>query len=98
MATAPEMFVPASNGWGRLGRTIVRLEAVDEAMLRDAVATAWRNVAHATAGTVQIANAFKASDTAVFVNGAPAGVEKVANVDGAAAVTECRRRGQGRAA
>jgi hypothetical protein len=36
MATAPEMFAPASSGWGRLGSTIVRLDAADEAMLRDA--------------------------------------------------------------
>jgi len=79
MVTASETFAPASGGWGRLGRTIVRLEAVDEAMLRVAVATAWRNVTHADAGTVKIAKAFKVSRAAVVVN-----VEKVANVDGAA--------------
>jgi len=27
MAAAPEMFTPASSGWGRLGSTVVRLEA-----------------------------------------------------------------------
>jgi len=48
-------------------------------MLRVAVATAWRNVTHADAGTVKIAKAFKVSRAAVVVN-----VEKVANVDGAA--------------
>jgi len=81
VATAPEMFAPASSGWGRLGRTIVRLEAADEATLRVAVATAWRNVTRAAAGTVKIANAFKVSDAARVVT---AGVEKVANVDGPA--------------
>jgi hypothetical protein len=88
MATAPQMFAPASSGWGRLGRTIVRLEAVDEAMLRVAIATAWRNVAHAAAGTVKITDAFKVSDAAVVVNGAAAGVGKVADVDGPADVTK----------
>ena len=87
VATAPKMFAPASSGWGRLGRTIVRLEAVDEAMLRDALAAAWRNVTQAAAGTVRIANAFKVSTAAVVVNGAAAGVEKVASVDGPADVT-----------
>jgi hypothetical protein len=87
VATAPEMFAPASSGWGRLGRTIVRLDAVDEAMLRDALATAWRNVTQAVAGTVKMANAFKVCPAAVVVNGTAAGVEKVAGVDGSADVT-----------
>src|ERR1700730_353578 len=58
IATTPEVFAPASNGWGRLGRTIVRLDAVDEALLQDAVSTAWRNVTHDAAGTAKSANAF----------------------------------------
>ena len=44
METAPEMFAPATDGWGKWGSTIVRLEAADEATLWDALATAWRNV------------------------------------------------------
>ena len=44
VATAPEMFAPASDGWGKWGSTIVRLQAADESTLWDAVATAWRNV------------------------------------------------------
>jgi hypothetical protein len=45
MATAPEVFVPDSSGWGRLGSTVIRLEGADEATVQIAVATAWRNVA-----------------------------------------------------
>jgi hypothetical protein len=86
VATAPEMFA-TSSGWGRLGRTAVRLEAVDEAMLRDALATAWGNVTQAAAGAVKMANAFKVSRPAVVVNGAAAGVEKLASDDGPADVT-----------
>jgi len=57
-------------------------------MLRDELATAWRNVADAAVGTVKIANAFKVSPAAVVVNGAAAGVEMVASVDGPADVTK----------
>jgi len=92
MVTASETFAPASGGWGRLGRTIVRLEAVDEAMLRVAVATAWRNVAHAAAGTVKSANAFKVSGAAAVVNGAAVGAGKVADVDGTADDAKVERR------
>jgi hypothetical protein len=45
VATAPEVFSPDSSGWGRLGNTVIRLEAADEATVQVAVATAWRNVA-----------------------------------------------------
>jgi hypothetical protein len=85
MAVTPEMFAPASGGWGRLGSTIVRLEAADEAVLRDALSTAWRNVTDAAADTVKIADAFKVS-----ANVAAVGDGKVADVpdpDGAADVT-----------
>src|SRR5882724_7601726 len=78
MATAPEMFTPASSGWGRLGSTIVRLEAADEAMLRHALATAWRNVTNAT-NVVKIADAFKVADADGIANVADVG-EIVANV------------------
>jgi hypothetical protein len=56
IAKAPETFAPASSGWGLLGSTIVRLEAAEEAVVRDAVATAWRNVSTATSDTVNIAD------------------------------------------
>jgi hypothetical protein len=45
VATAPEAFAPDSSGWGRLGNTVIRLEAADEATVQVAVATAWRNAA-----------------------------------------------------
>jgi hypothetical protein len=57
MAKAPEVFAPVSGGWGRLGSTIVRLEAADEAMLRDALATAWRNVTNVGTDAVKVADA-----------------------------------------
>src|SRR6516162_7937694 len=45
VATAPEVFAPDSSGWGRLGNTVIRLEVANEATVKVAVATAWRNVA-----------------------------------------------------
>ena len=45
VATAPDVFAPDSSGWGRLGNTVIRLEVADEATVKVAVATAWRNVA-----------------------------------------------------
>jgi len=92
VAMAPEMFAPASSGWGRLGRTIVRLGSGDEAILRDAVAAAWRNVAHAAAGTSKIANAFQVSNAAVVVNGAAVGAGKVADVHGPVDEVKVERR------
>jgi hypothetical protein len=90
MVTAPEMFTPASTGWGRLGSTIVRLEAADEAMLRDALATAWRNVTNAAANAVKIADAFMVAEAAGVANVAAVGeiVAKVANVDDPGAVSD----------
>ena len=41
----PEMFVPVKGGWGRQGATSVRLEKANEATLRRAMITAWRNTA-----------------------------------------------------
>jgi hypothetical protein len=57
MATAPQMFAPAFDGWGKWGSTIVRLEAADEATLRTALATAWRNVTNLTADAFNAADA-----------------------------------------
>jgi hypothetical protein len=45
VATAPEVFAADSSGWGRLGNTVIRLEAANEATVHVAVATAWSNVA-----------------------------------------------------
>ena len=47
VAAAPEVFEPVSSGWGRLGSTVIRLDVADRAMVQDALATAWRNVADA---------------------------------------------------
>jgi hypothetical protein len=49
VAAAPRVFAPVSNGWGKLGSTEIRLEGANEAMVQDAIATAWRNVAHVPA-------------------------------------------------
>jgi hypothetical protein len=40
-------FAPASGAWGRQGYTMVRLAAVDEERLGEAMTLAWRNVAGA---------------------------------------------------
>jgi hypothetical protein len=41
----PAIFVPVSGAWGSRGSTGVRLEAAEEATLRQAITTAWRNIA-----------------------------------------------------
>jgi len=41
----PEVFDPVKGGWGRRGATYVRLEVVNQATLRSALVTAWRNTA-----------------------------------------------------
>jgi hypothetical protein len=56
VAMAPEMFAPASDGRGKWGSTIVRLEAVDEATLRDALTIAWRNVTNSASDALNVAN------------------------------------------
>jgi hypothetical protein len=56
MARAPGMFAPTSDGWGKWGSTIVQLDAANEAMVRDALATAWRNVTGAGSDPVKIAD------------------------------------------
>jgi hypothetical protein len=55
VATAPEVFACDSSGWGRLGNTVMRLERADEATVKVAIATAWRNVA-------EVDDAFEAVD------------------------------------
>jgi hypothetical protein len=40
--TYPKVFAPAKGGWGKRGSTSVRLEEVDKATLKRALAIAWR--------------------------------------------------------
>ena len=40
-----DTFVPASGAWGRQGCTMVRLDAVDEDTLGEAMTLAWQNTA-----------------------------------------------------
>jgi hypothetical protein len=44
VADLPKVFTPVPGGWGRMGMTHVHLAAVDEATLRGALTTAYRNV------------------------------------------------------
>ena len=39
----PEMFLPISGGWGKMGMTHVRLAAVTEEVLTGALHTAWKS-------------------------------------------------------
>ena len=41
----PDVFVPVKGVWGEQGSTTVRLDAVDEDTLGEALAEAWRNIA-----------------------------------------------------
>ena len=45
VAAQPKVFVPVAGGWGRNGSTNVRPKAASAAILKSALATAWRNVA-----------------------------------------------------
>ena len=38
----PEVFLPVAGGWGRSGATHIRLAAVSEDLLTDALQTAWK--------------------------------------------------------
>jgi hypothetical protein len=38
----PDLFLPVPGGWGRMGATRVRLAKASEAVLEDALRTAWR--------------------------------------------------------
>jgi hypothetical protein len=75
ITTAPEMFSPVSSGWGLLGSTIVRIEAADEAVVRDAVTTAWRNVTNTAADSVKI------TDVACVVKAVDDVGTRIADVD-----------------
>jgi hypothetical protein len=41
----PTTFVPENGAWGRVGCTAVRLDAVDEDTLGEAMTLAWQNIA-----------------------------------------------------
>lgn len=45
VAERPETFEPVQGGWGRNGMTFIILEPAEQETLRDALATAYRNVA-----------------------------------------------------
>ena len=45
MRVEPDAFEPVTGGWGRKGWTRVDLSRVEEPLARDALVTAWRNVA-----------------------------------------------------
>lgn len=47
LAEAPDLFAPVPGAWGRRGWTNLDLWDADEAVLRDALLAAWRNVAPA---------------------------------------------------
>ncbi len=48
MREHPTAFTPASGAWGRQGCTMVRLSAVNEETLGDAMTLAWQAAARAT--------------------------------------------------
>jgi hypothetical protein len=48
MRENPAMFTPASGAWGRQGCTMVRLDAVDEDTLGEAMTLAWQQTAART--------------------------------------------------
>ena len=43
----PTVFAPESGAWGRAGCTSVRLDAVDEETLGEAMTLAWQNIGRA---------------------------------------------------
>ena len=45
MRVAPALFAPVEGGWGRKGWTRLQLAVAKPAIVRDALAAAWRNVA-----------------------------------------------------
>src|SRR5262249_51743892 len=42
VSEAPELFVPVTGGWGRMGATHIRLAAANEDVLTGALRTAWK--------------------------------------------------------
>jgi hypothetical protein len=47
----PSAFAPENGAWGRQGCTAVRIGAVDDELLGEAITLAWRNLADAPART-----------------------------------------------
>ena len=85
VGTAPEMFAPATDGWGKWGSTIVRLEAADEATLWDAVATAWRNVTGVPIDPFKVGDADNPNDAVDNTDGIDAKTIDIDAADVAAA-------------
>jgi hypothetical protein len=73
VAAAPDVFVPLSSGWGRLGTTVIRLDVADAATVQDAIATAWCNVADAAdvSESTEAAPVLMVVDAASIVNVEP---------------------------
>jgi hypothetical protein len=40
----PDVFSPVPGGWGRMGMTLINLQAADPAVLKGALETAYRNL------------------------------------------------------
>jgi hypothetical protein len=40
----PEVFSPVPGGWGRMGMTLINLQAAEPAVMKGAVETAYRNL------------------------------------------------------
>jgi len=80
VGTAPEIFAPATDGWGKWGSTIVRLEAADEATLWDALATAWRNVTGVSVDPFKVWDADNVNDAVDNLTGIDA---KTTDIDAA---------------
>src|SRR3954470_18538618 len=45
MRAEPTIFEPASGTWGERGATIIKLRGAKESIVREALATAWKNIA-----------------------------------------------------
>jgi hypothetical protein len=56
MAVAPDTFSPEPGGWGLMGSTVVRLEAAQEAAVREVLAAAWRNIIERDPADVHLTN------------------------------------------
>lgn len=85
IATAPEVFAPDSSGWGRRGNTVIRLELADEATVKVAVATAWRNVAEVGIAS-DVADVVDVESTNAFINVAEVSETGRVGIGGAAEV------------
>jgi hypothetical protein len=87
VAVAPEVFAPDSSGWGRLGSTVIRLEAADEATVQVAIATAWRNVAEVGKAS-EVAHAGNVESASEFVKAEAGDAAEVANESGSATLAK----------